>query len=593
MPPASDLRRGSRVVRFTRPRTALDCVAESLLLTKLSQAGASLPEHFGDYVQLFLAFVVALSVTAALIPVLARWAPAIGLTDAPGPRKVHSVPVPRVGGLAMAAGLFIATLLTVPVSMPVRGLLLGLLVLVLFGLWDDRATLGYGAKFAGQVIAVGICMAIGGIHVGEIAFAGVDGVPPVVSLLVTFVFLMGITNAINLADGLDGLAGGMALLCLCAIALFSVASGNGTVTAIALIEAGAVLGFLRFNTHPARVFMGDCGSQMLGLSVGALALLATQGETCALSAALPLLLLGLPIMDTLTVMLTRIRAGRSPFAADRTHLHHRLLGLGFAHTEAVLLIYLLQVALVLLAYFLRFELDSEIVLAFCAFAGAVLGVLRWALASNWRLRQPHLNLSAIGPPNSALMAGRTGVLTLSVMAGCLGVYAVTVIVTSGHVGIDLGLLCIAMLVILLLLSSWRAERSLLWFERAAAYLSVVMLVYLDQTMPHKPPLLTTLSWTMVAVTGAAALLRFWFSPTRRFELTTLDVIVIFIAIVLPNLPGSIALPADLPGGVAKAVILLYVVEILLAVDLKRLMPRLILGGTLAMIAGRALFSIVT
>jgi UDP-GlcNAc:undecaprenyl-phosphate GlcNAc-1-phosphate transferase len=542
-------------------------------------------------VQLFLAFVVALSVTAALIPVLAHWAPAIGLTDAPGPRKVHSVPVPRVGGLAMAAGLFIATLLTVQISTPVRGLLLGLLVLVLFGLWDDRATLGYGAKFAGQVIAVGICMAVGGIHVGSIAFGGVDVVPPMVSMLITFVFLIGITNAINLADGLDGLAGGMALLCLCAIALFSVASGNTTVTAIALIEAGAVLGFLRFNTHPARVFMGDCGSQMLGLSVGALALLVTQGETCALSAALPLLLLGLPIMDTLTVMLTRIRAGRSPFSADRNHLHHRLLSLGFAHREAVLLIYLLQVGLVLLAYFLRFELDSEIVFAFCLFAALVLGLLRWATQSGWRLRQVEHATSIRSYINGFEAAGRIPALTVVVMATCLIVYAMTVVFSSGHVGMDLGLSCLGMLVALLFLSSWRIERSFSWFERAAAYCSVVVLVYLDQTMPHKPALLSTLSWTFIGITGVAALVRFWLSPTRRFELTTLDLIVIFIGLVLPNLPGSIALPPDLPGGIAKAVILLYVVEMLFTVHFKRVIPRVILCATLALIAGRALFSI--
>jgi UDP-GlcNAc:undecaprenyl-phosphate/decaprenyl-phosphate GlcNAc-1-phosphate transferase len=544
-------------------------------------------------VQLFLAFVVALSVTAALIPLLARWAPAIGLTDAPGPRKVHSAPVPRVGGLAMAAGLFVATLLTVELSLPVRGLLLGLLVLVLFGLWDDRVNLGYGAKFAGQVIAVGLCMYVGEIHIGSLAFGGIDSVPPVFSGLITFVFLMGITNAINLADGLDGLAGGMALLCLCAIAVFSVASGNSSVTAIALIEAGAVLGFLRFNTHPARVFMGDCGSQMLGLSVGALALLATQGDTCALSAALPLLLLGLPIMDTLTVMLTRIRAGRSPFSADRNHLHHRLLSLGFAHREAVFLIYLLQVGLVLLAYFLRFELDSEIVLTFCLFAAAVLGTLLWVTRSGWRLRQDEPASSIRSYINGFQAAARIPAVSVGVMGFCLIVYAMTVVISSGHVGVDVGLLCCGMLVALLLLSSRRPGQSFSWFERAAAYCSVVMLVYLDQTMPHKPPLLVTLSWTFIGITGAAALIRFWLSPTRRFELTTLDVIVIFIAVVLPNLPGSMALPADLPGGVAKAVILLYVVEILFTVDLKRPTPRVVLCTTLAIIAGRALLSVST
>src|SRR5262249_2111856 len=135
-----------------------------------------------------------------------------------------------------------------------------------------------------------------------------------------------------------------------------------------------------------RIFMGDSGSQVLGFSVGALSLMATRGGTSALSEALPLLLLGLPIVDTLAVMLTRIRAGRSPFAADSNHLHHRLLGLGFAPREAVLIIYMLQVGLVLLAYFLRFESDLVVLGAFCAFAGLVLWLLRWASHSGWRVR---------------------------------------------------------------------------------------------------------------------------------------------------------------------------------------------------------------
>jgi UDP-GlcNAc:undecaprenyl-phosphate GlcNAc-1-phosphate transferase len=337
-------------------------------------------------VQLFLAFVVALTVTAALIPVLVHWAPAIGLTDAPGPRKVHSIPVPRVGGLAMAVGLLLPTLITVELTPSIRGVLLGLVVLLIFGLWDDRVTLGYRTKFAGQVLAAGLCMFVGNVHIGALMVGSVIVLPQAVSIFLTFVFLIGITNAVNLADGLDGLAGGLVLLCLCAIALFAAMSGNGTVVEMALIEAGAVLGFLRFNTHPARIFMGDSGSQMLGFSVGALALLATQGEASPLSAALPLLLLGLPIMDTLTVMLTRIRAGRSPFSADSNHLHHRLLALGFAHREAVLLIYMMQVALVLLAYFLRFESDSEVFIAFCAFAAFVLGLLRRATQVGWRLK---------------------------------------------------------------------------------------------------------------------------------------------------------------------------------------------------------------
>jgi UDP-GlcNAc:undecaprenyl-phosphate GlcNAc-1-phosphate transferase len=493
----------------------------------------------------------------------------------------------------MAAGVLIPTLLTVELTPPVRGLVLGLIVLLLFGLWDDRVTLGYRTKFAGQMLATGLCMVVGGVHVGALMFGSLAVLPSSVSTLLTFLFLIGITNAVNLADGLDGLAGGMVLLCLCAIALFAAASGNAPVTEIALIEAGAVLGFLRFNTHPARIFMGDSGSQMLGFSVGALALLATQGDTSPLSAALPLLLLGLPIMDTLTVMLTRIRSGRSPFSADSNHLHHRLLGLGFAHREAVLIIYMMQVALVLLAYFLRFESDSEVIGAFCGFACVLLVSLHWASRSGWRLEhgeRPGLLRAYI---NGISPATRIPAFAVGVMTTCLAVYATTVLASSRAVGTDLGLLCFAMLVALLLLSSWKAERSLQWFERAAAYVSVLLLVYLDQTMPHRPPLMTTLSWACIGVTGAAAITRFWLSPTRRFELNTLDLIVIFIALVLPNLPGAVALPADLAAGVAKAVILLYVVEMLLNIDFKRLMPRMFLVVALAIIAGRALLNVST
>jgi UDP-GlcNAc:undecaprenyl-phosphate GlcNAc-1-phosphate transferase len=296
-------------------------------------------------------------------------------------------------------------------------------------------------------------------------------------------------------------------------------------------------------------------------------------------------------MDTLTVMLTRIRAGRSPFSADSNHLHHRLLALGFAHREAVLLIYMMQVALVLLAYSLRFESDAEVLIAFCVFAGVVLGLLRRATRRGWKLKYLGESGGLRRYINGFTPAARIPALALGVMTTCLIVYATTVLASSRHVGVDFGLMCLAMLIVLVLLSTWKAQRSLQWFERTATYISVVLLVYLDQTMPNKPPLLTTLSWTCVGITGAAALVRFWLSPTRRFELTTLDLIVLFIALVLPNLPGSIALPADLPGGIAKAVILLYVVEMLLTIDFKHVMPRMLLAITLAVIAGRALLNL--
>jgi UDP-GlcNAc:undecaprenyl-phosphate/decaprenyl-phosphate GlcNAc-1-phosphate transferase len=253
----------------------------------------------------------------------------------------------------------------------------------------------------------------------------------------------------------------------------------------------------------------------------------------------------------------------------------------------VLIIYLLQVGLVLLAFFMRFELDSGIVLAFLAFAGSVLSLLYWAAREGWRLNQLSGPSGLRQHLNEFRFPKRIAQFALGAMGVCLALYALTVVISVTKVGSDIGRLCVGILLLLILLSSWNAERSLQWLVRGAAYFSVVLLVYLDQTMPHRTALLTVLGWSCIAITGAAALVRFLLSPARRFELTTLDLIVIFIGLVLPNLPGSLDLPADLPGGVAKTVILLYVVEMMLAANLQQRISRLFLGVTLAAIAGRA------
>lgn len=546
--------------------------------------------------QLFLAFVVALSITAALIPPLARWAPRAGLTDAPGPRKVHSAPVPRVGGIAMAAGTLVPAVLMLQFNSALAGFFAGLLVLLIIGVWDDRSDVNYRIKFVGQFVAVALCMQVGGVRIEAFAPSVLGEFSGAFSWGLTFIFLVGVTNAVNLSDGLDGLAGGMALLCLAAIALLAAASGNTQVTFVALIQAGAILGFLRFNTHPARVFMGDAGSQVLGFSMGVLAILATQGDDAAVSSALPLLLIGVPIIDTFGVMVRRLLEGRSPFSSDRNHLHHKLLYLGFSHRSSVIIIYGLQATLFLLAYFLRFESDVLIMAIFCAFAAAVLGTLRVLGRVGWRLN----TTPADAVPESGLRrwlslqllpSARLQQAALVAMGAGLSAYVAMTVSVSGRVESDLGILCVALLAMLLIvLNVVRTESSRTWIDRVAAYVGVVMIVYLDQTAPAKSELVTSASWTLLAITGAAALLRFWLSPARRFEVTSLDVLVIFIAVVLPNLPGSIPLPADLPAGITKAVILLYVVEVLFGLGLKRAVPRAALALTFGAIAARWLIA---
>jgi UDP-GlcNAc:undecaprenyl-phosphate GlcNAc-1-phosphate transferase len=549
---------------------------------------------------LFVSFIVALSVTAVLIPPLSRWAPAFGLTDRPGPRKVHAVPVPRIGGIAMAIGMMAALLWGVEMRPDVSGLLTGLAVLLVFGIWDDRAELRYLPKLAGQLLAAVAVMHIADLRIDSLTIFSRESMPGWVSAPLTLLFLVGITNAVNLSDGLDGLAGGMVLLCLSAVALFAASSGNAAVVLIALSQGGAVLGFLRFNTFPARVFMGDAGSQVLGFTLGVLAILATQGSASVVSASLPLLLLGVPVLDTLLVMGRRLAEGRSPFSSDRLHLHHRLLGLGFPHRGAVAIIYLAQGAMILAAWFLRFESDLLVVGTFLALGASLVYVLGRAERSAWRWNSwlPDAlgrseGLVAVLPTVERLrpLVARASVVTMAL--GVLG-YATAAIVIGPPAGADLGLLCILLLCLVAGLTifplPWDKNDRL---DRPLAYFAVVLLVYLEESASGRQPAVIALSWTLLGVAGLAAVARFCVSASRQFEVTSLDVLVLFIALVMPNLPGTIEIPAGLTSGVAKTVVLLYVVEMLLLSSVGRRTPRIFLAAAIGGILVRSVASLAS
>ncbi len=260
------------------------------------------------------------------------------------------------------------------------------LLMIVFGVWDDRVSLSPAAKFGGQLLSVLIIVLVGGVSIASVTLTERIALPSYIAMPLSILFLLGATNAINLSDGLDGLAGGTTLLACCALAALGLTLGVPFVVTVALVVVGSILGFLRFNTYPARIFMGDGGSQFLGFTVGVLAIVLTQTEGVPLSAALPILLLGLPILDTLTVMLLRMFRGQSPFKADRTHIHHKLLALGFDHHEAVIVIYFAQACLFLAAWFLRFESDLLILGVFGLFAAVFLGALLAAERTGWRVR---------------------------------------------------------------------------------------------------------------------------------------------------------------------------------------------------------------
>jgi len=339
-------------------------------------------------VAVVLSFVLALFITTVMLPLCRRYAFFVGLVDAPDvARKVHSEGTPRSGGIAIVAGALVAALVWTPAEFRYLPFIGCVAVVVAFGLLDDLRDLSYKVKLAGQVIAAGLFLSIyGGLP--QLPFFALDSAPESLCLLFSAVFLVGVTNSVNLSDGLDGLAAGNSLLSFALLALFAAQVNEIGYLVLALTVAGGLLGFLRFNTHPASVFMGDTGSQFLGFTGAALTILIMQHADMPVSPVLPILIFGLPILDTLTVMGVRFAMSRPLFEADKSHLHHQLLRLGFKQYEAVAVLYGLQALIVSLAYLLRYQSDAVLLSVYLVYCGGVLGIIFWGRRVNWRMRAP-------------------------------------------------------------------------------------------------------------------------------------------------------------------------------------------------------------
>jgi len=297
-----------------------------------------------------LAFGIAILAT----PLVRRWAFRCGAVDRPNKRKVHKELMPRLGGLAIYLSFVAVVVLTRNVTMQVAGLIVGGSLIVLLGFIDDTRGVSPRVKLAGQIVAA--CAVVPfGLQVEfltnpfstDLIALGLLSVP------VTVLWLVSVTNAVNLIDGLDGLAGGtsfIALLTLAAVvyietARMGVSPGQEDAFALALILAGAVFGFLRYNFYPARIFLGDAGSMYLGYSVAVLAIMGLAKGATFISIIIPVVILGIPLLDTVFAVVRRYCGGRPIFQPDREHLHHKLIEMGLSHRQAVLCIYAVNLVL--------------------------------------------------------------------------------------------------------------------------------------------------------------------------------------------------------------------------------------------------------
>jgi len=288
---------------------------------------------------------LAMGLVWLITPVVRALALAIGAVDLPEARKVHQGVMPRLGGLGIFLVFAAVSVPAAGISRELLGILAGSGLIVLVGMVDDVRGLSPKVKLAGQVGAALVLVSFG-VRVDFITNP-LNGMLVLGNLAVpvTVLWVVGVTNALNLIDGLDGLAAGTAAVAALTMAVIAGLEGQALALSLGLVLAGACVGFLRYNFHPARIFMGDTGSMFLGFTLAALSITGFTKSATVISVVLPVVILGLPLLDTGFAIVRRYLGHKPIFEADKEHLHHRLLALGLSHRATVLVIYAINLVL--------------------------------------------------------------------------------------------------------------------------------------------------------------------------------------------------------------------------------------------------------
>jgi UDP-GlcNAc:undecaprenyl-phosphate/decaprenyl-phosphate GlcNAc-1-phosphate transferase len=340
------------------------------------------------------AFVAALALTPLTIKVAKKF----NIVDIPNQRKVHTLATPRIGGLAIYVAFVLGALALTVYTRQVAALLIAATIVMATGLVDDIRGISPKVKLLGQVIA-SLVLVQAGFYLkfitnpfdGGIISLGWWGIP------LTVIWLTGISNTVNLIDGLDGLSAGVSAIAAFATTIVCIFQGELLAAALAAVLAAAALGFLPWNFHPAKTFMGDTGSLLLGFLLGSLALMGLSKGATVISIFIPFIIMGVPFFDTSFAVIRRLFLKKPIFEADKMHLHHSLLSLGMSHSQTVLIIYALSFVMGLAAVLMAILTSSQavlvlIVITVITFTGAdFLGVLRGkrpAIVSGWKHSRP-------------------------------------------------------------------------------------------------------------------------------------------------------------------------------------------------------------
>ena len=341
------------------------------------------------------AFVLAGILSFWLTPHVSEFAHKVGAMDVPrDSRRMHKKPIPRMGGLAIFMGILASLMIFGQMDVQMLSILLGAMIIVVLGIFDDIVALGAKFKFCIQIIAAAIPVCVGGLKIEFFTSFNPFSNNPYFSLgmlaiPVTILWIVGITNAVNLIDGLDGLAAGVssiAAMTMLAVGLLT----NEIMVAITMgALAGSCIGFLPYNFNPAKIFMGDTGSTFLGFMLATMSIEGFFKFYAVISFAVPFLILGLPIFDTASAITRRLMEGRNPMSPDRGHVHHKLVDMGFNVKQAVAILYAISATLGLAAVILTTSGEAKAMILILAviLVMAVGGRILWSLQKSMQARK--------------------------------------------------------------------------------------------------------------------------------------------------------------------------------------------------------------
>ena len=539
---------------------------------------------------LFYIFLTSLFTVLVLIPPISRLAVSIGIFDGVDGRKAHTGSIPRLGGIAIFFAVFLAIILFVDIDRHTRGFLAGGVVIFLTGLTDDLVGLPARKKMLGQLVAALIVTVVGDISLTSLGdLFGTGSIElGYLSIPFTVFAIVGVINAINLMDGLDGLAGGVTAIAAAALAIIAFNTGNQPLVALSVALLGGVIGFLKFNSYPAKIFMGDGGSLFLGYSLACFSIHLVEHDNGQISIMVPVIILAVPICDTCYVMARRLYYRRPPFAPDRIHIHHRIMNLGIGHRATVVLVYGLSYLLAVYGVMSQHLSDRNqlIVLVLLVYGYSV--ILR--LLAHFLHHHPSLFLrddrSFLNVFTYRWMVRYSQYLLVVAKYVVVAILFLTIFITN-RPGFNLasvaGLLIILTIVLILQTNNWsnRFLQFVLYFN--GAFLVYVMENYGRETILYglQPHLLSTCLFLLLfIVSGGMLFLR---KKSRLLMSSPMEYFILFIVIAIPLLPHTFTGPRHLLTVAGKSLILFLSYKMIFMLKARR-NRKIIVATLLALLA---------